>query len=563
MKRPRSHAFACIAILTAVPVFAQPPTNDDCANAISVGLGDFSFDTTGATTDGPPASCSAMQNDVWFRFIGTCEHARPPLPPPATATVYLNTLTIESSAGDFAVYDAADACPGSIEAACNAPASPEFGSHFNRLIRIGTQDGSTVAGTLSIDCSRPAVFLVHPQGADPGQFNGRLTVIASQGDQVCFDLCGRSPPPGLHKYVQLTIVDGSGGASGTVSIDCASATIDTSAPTFPGSPYNTVDLTDCVGGPPNGLGYSLFQFPPGNVSLSASGNYLGEACWVVSDDACGQFAIDYLNSLWCGPQCFGVPFHTFFQIPSQAATSSTSIWVMDLGADVIIESTNDDCVDAANADVGFLIAAATPYDTSCASSDAPAASCSAMQNGVWFTSVASCTGRMEIATGPDADYAVYAAGVGCTPAAGDEIACNDPFAPVEQGQSYLIRIASDDGAEVEGDLALTCRPLCRDGFPPGSAETVADCGYTPCVTAACESGLCTGQPVLYGDANRDGTVDVFDILCVLDAFAGNFTECPFDAVDLYPCEPDGFDSVDIFDILAVLDAFAGADLCCG
>lgn len=64
---------------------------------------------------------------------------------------------------------------------------------------------------------------------------------------------------------------------------------------------------------------------------------------------------------------------------------------------------------------------------------------------------------------------------------------------------------------------------------------------------------------LFGDTNHDAVVDVFDILCVLDGFAGVFVDCPFAEVDLMPCGGDGL--VDVFDILGVLDAFAGNVVC--
>ncbi|NOT02302.1 MAG: hypothetical protein HOP29_16975 [Phycisphaerales bacterium] len=407
--------------------------------------------------------------------------------------------------------------------------------------------------------STPRAFFVPANELPSTNPAGRIQVTATQGGTVCLDLCGSSPPPGLHRIIIVGIGDAYGGDSGNVSLDCASAIIDADAPTHPANNLNHVDLANCAGGSYNYAQLELAHVGGGgigNVALSTTGNYLGEACWEISSDACGTFEIYYYILGTSNP-----PLCACFTPPDSSSCYSNQQPACD-GADIIIGAINDQCAEAKSAGVGLMLAESTPYDTSCASSDAPAASCSAMQNGVWFSAVASCTGLLEIAAGLDADYAVYAAGVGCSPTEADEIGCNDPFVPVEQGQTYLIRIASDDGADVEGDFALTCRPLCRDGFPPGSAETVADCGYTPCVTAACESGLCTGQPVLYGDANRDDAVDIFDILCVLDGFAGNFTECPFDAVDLYPCQPDGFDFVDIFDILAILDAFAGENLCC-
>lgn len=58
-----------------------------------------------------------------------------------------------------------------------------------------------------------------------------------------------------------------------------------------------------------------------------------------------------------------------------------------------------------------------------------------------------------------------------------------------------------------------------------------------------------------GDANRDGIVDLTDILCVLDAFGSVFNQCTFEQTDLHPCGGNGV--VDLEDILAVLDAFSG------
>lgn len=65
----------------------------------------------------------------------------------------------------------------------------------------------------------------------------------------------------------------------------------------------------------------------------------------------------------------------------------------------------------------------------------------------------------------------------------------------------------------------------------------------------------------YGDVTRDGKVDLQDILCVLDGFAGDFSNCPLEMVDIAPCEPDGI--VDLGDILAALDAFQGNNPCGG
>lgn len=65
----------------------------------------------------------------------------------------------------------------------------------------------------------------------------------------------------------------------------------------------------------------------------------------------------------------------------------------------------------------------------------------------------------------------------------------------------------------------------------------------------------------YADVNGDGTVNLDDVLCALDAFADVGTACAQADLDIGPgCEEDGF--VDLHDIVAVLDVFAGASACC-
>jgi hypothetical protein len=93
----------------------------------------------------------------------------------------------------------------------------------------------------------------------------------------------------------------------------------------------------------------------------------------------------------------------------------------------------------------------------------------------------------------------------------------------------------------------------------GDCEDDDVCTYADCV----DSG-CTYEARTYGDVNGDGMVDVFDIICVLDGFAGVYTVCPHDNLDISPCVPDTDEEnqvVDIFDVLAVLSAFSGVFEC--
>ncbi len=56
-----------------------PPANDDCGNRAGIGLGNTSFSTIGATTDGiAHASCNAngsntISNDIWYNFPSECD----------------------------------------------------------------------------------------------------------------------------------------------------------------------------------------------------------------------------------------------------------------------------------------------------------------------------------------------------------------------------------------------------------------------------------------------------------------------------------------------------------
>ena len=81
-----------------------------------------------------------------------------------------------------------------------------------------------------------------------------------------------------------------------------------------------------------------------------------------------------------------------------------------------------------------------------------------------------------------------------------------------------------------------------------------------CTCDECIVFACSNTDRLYGDADCNGVLSVFDIFCMLDIIAGEPADCSFVNADLEPCEPNGI--VNIFDILAVLNAIAGTDPCC-
>ena len=125
-------------------------------------------------------------------------------------------------------------------------------------------------------------------------------------------------------------------------------------------------------------------------------------------------------------------------------------------------------------------------------------------------------------------------------------------------------IASGTSADANGTgIPDECEPCV------GNAE----CNETGvCEFGRCLDGVCQVTPALYGDVagagglcGPDGSVDLADILAVLDGFAGVFRDgCEAVNMDIAgsegSCTPD--ENIDLADILNVLDAFQGLDRCC-
>ena len=79
-----------------------------------------------------------------------------------------------------------------------------------------------------------------------------------------------------------------------------------------------------------------------------------------------------------------------------------------------------------------------------------------------------------------------------------------------------------------------------------------------CTSDACDGGSCVNDPIIYGDVNDSGVVNLDDILCVIAGF-GDYDNCP--TADIAGCEANGVINLD--DILAIIGAFGGDDPCCG
>jgi lysyl endopeptidase len=133
-----------------------PPSNDNCANATVVSAGTHSFNTTGATTDGPnEPSCtvngySQIGADIWYLYGAFCT---------GNLTVSLCGTSYNAK---MAIYPGSGSCPSASGAllACNDDScgtAPQitvpvtFGNLYR--IRIGGFNGVTGAGTMVITCT--------------------------------------------------------------------------------------------------------------------------------------------------------------------------------------------------------------------------------------------------------------------------------------------------------------------------------------------------------------------------------------------------------------------------
>ncbi len=133
---------------------------------------------------------------------------------------------------------------------------------------------------------------------------------------------------------------------------------------------------------------------------------------------------------------------------------------------------------------------------------------------------------------------------------------NVPPATPRYMSTYTLDISADTMTGSTFEISIDAEPDSALVEFPSMASIPFAVG-PPCVLTV---DVC--QVVLYGDVDRDGDVDVFDVTCVLDAFSGSLF-CGLVNVDiagfLGSCTPDGM--VDVFDVTNILDAFSGISFC--
>jgi hypothetical protein len=115
---------------------------------------------------------------------------------------------------------------------------------------------------------------------------------------------------------------------------------------------------------------------------------------------------------------------------------------------------------------------------------------------------------------------------------------------------------------VDAGGGLSAQPVFRSSAQWGTVH-VGDRRIVPATAYTVTAELAGGEAIgsgsattaVWGDADGQSGVDVFDIVCVMDGSQGVFTHCGRNADDQEPGTPDGL--VDLDDILATLDGFSG------
>ncbi len=223
------------------------PANNNCSSPQTVANGTTAFSTCGATTDGP-AMCSLAQNDVWFRYVATCDG-------------YFTVAIPQTASFDAALGVYCDSCNPITQLACVNNACPPgpfpcFGlSCGSRLIeytyarvkcragqafriRVGGVGGQTGVGELNISCAASV--------PDNNNCANALPVIAGQvisGSTVGATPTGGSIASPTSRDVWYEFFPSCNGA---YTIDtCAAAACDS----LDGPSYNTLVSvhTDCSG----------------------------------------------------------------------------------------------------------------------------------------------------------------------------------------------------------------------------------------------------------------------------------------------------------------------------
>ena len=481
------------------------PSNDNCANATSVGnVTNLSFDTTSATSDGP-GHCTTGPN-IWYVYTATQSGG---------VTVSLCGSSYDTT---LAVYDGSD-CPPKLEDLircnddfCGKQSEVTFYVSAGRdyLIEIGGWEGYTGQGVLNISYEMVPYGRPSNDDCDNATSVGNVTDLAFNTTYATFDgpgYCMESPNIWYSYSASYT---------GNVTVSLCGSSYDSKLAIYHnGSGWypEEGDLIECNDDFCGSDAQITFMAVAGSHYLIEVGAYNGEA---------GQGVLTISSGWGPGPG----------------------------------EPPNDDCYNAtAVGNVTNL-----PFSTHNATFDGPGYYNTT--DNVWYHYTAPYTCDVTVSlcgSSYDTVLVVYD-GWDCTPAYTDMITRNDDFCGLQSkvtfeaiaGHHYLIEVGgATDSDHGPGVLTINC-----EGWPPspppwGSNDNcynakpisnVTDLPFnTPNATFDGPDG-CVKSPNIWYRYTATGTGDVTVSLCgssydtKLAVYRG--VNCPPSPSDLIECNDD-------------------------
>jgi hypothetical protein len=458
-----------------ITIRQERPANDSCANAAPLTEGTLSGSTACAAPDGS-ASCGSSDQSpsVWYNWTAPCD----------------GSLTLDTCGTSFdtvlTVYRGG--CGAFQELACN---DDDFTvcPPANRVSRI------------SLPVVSGAVYTIRVSGYQGAAGEFTLNVQSALADNFTCDTT--APLSGDVIELDGACAVGDGGRFCNTPIN------------GPGLWYNytppcagSKTLTFCrTGGPPRGL-FSVFTGDCNALTCVASRNVAALPQFCPSGVSVLTFdAVAGTTYRICYTQFAGTPL------------GAGQLTISDAGP------RNDHCEAAA-----LVVNGTAGFNGQCGAIDtsgAPVSCGGAGQSALWFRYVAPCTGSIAVdLCGSNYDTVVSVYSGNCSNLV--ELACNDnasgnecgqnPLSSylefsAQAGQTYTIRVASNDPLPADGQMAIRCLVTCPADLNRDGLVDLVDLAIL-----LGHFGVNGGAQHADGDITGDGVVDIADLAILLAHF---------------------------------------------
>lgn len=552
------------------PITCPASEHDDCADAQTIsGDGLYPFDTTGATTDGPPVSgtgCTDVNQDVWFAYTSTC-----------TGQLFISLCDAANFDTALAVYNGCVCDPLGAQLACNDDACDTqsqlsipvtLGQCF--LIRVGGKGSAAGVGTLGVTCiptgqgaccavEGGCSLTIEADCSDPGdEFHLNLPCSPALCNVPENDNCDHPQvvSNGTHPFTNIhASTDGPADSAGPPCVNITNDVWFTYTATCDGNLVASL----CLG---TGFDAAIAVYdgctcPPGLGPQLACDN---DACGAGTG---GEVSVPVINSncylirvgsaaaatgtgnliIGCVPTGNGA----CCQGPGNCALSSSEIDCTNIGGVFTLgqpcspltcpDEENDNCTGATPVGDGTY-----PFDTTDATTDGPSdatgITCTNVNHDLWFAYTASCDGVLKASlcdSNYDTAIAVYQ-GCTCSPLGAllgcDNNGCgpsgsSEAVVHVNNGQCYLIRVGGAGTAVGTGTLTLSCttQSACCLGDVNGDNQINFDDVAAMVAILLADPQVPSSPAYCAADINADTFVDGNDIQPFSDLIIAGGT-CP-------------------------------------